>query len=142
MARVELELPDRWDFTTELPVRIQDLNYGGHVGHDKLLGYTHEARAQLFASQGWSELDVAGGIGIAIVDTAAVYAREVKYGMSLLVEVAVTALRSRGCELYYRITDRASGTEMVRAKTGIVFFDYRTGKVGHMPEVFRAAFQR
>jgi acyl-CoA thioester hydrolase len=139
MSRVELELPERFDFRTELPVRIGDVNYGGHVGHDALLALTHEARVQLFASRGFTELDISG-IGIAIADVAAVYGAEAKYGMVLVVEVAVTGLRTRSCELYYRLTRKDTGREIARAKTGIVFLDYRTGKVAHMPEVFRAAF--
>ena len=121
MARVEIELPERFDFRTELPVRVTDLNFAGHVGHDRLLSFTHEARAQLFAAHGWSELDVAG-VGIVIA------------------EVAVADLRTRACDLYYRLTRQDTGTEVARVRTGIVFRDYGSGKVAHIPEVFRAAF--
>jgi acyl-CoA thioester hydrolase len=139
MSRVELELPERFVFRTELPIRIADVNYGGHVGYDALLTLTHEARVQLFASRGFTELDIAG-VGIAVADVAAVYRAEVKYGMVLVVEVAVTGLRTRACDLYYRLTRKDTGQEVARAKTGIVFLDYRTGKVAHMPEIFRATF--
>ncbi len=139
MSRVEIELPERFTFSTELPVRITDLNYGNHVGHDRLISLTHEARAQLFARHGWTELDVAG-VGIAIADLAAVYRVEVKYGMVLVVEVAVTGLRTRACDLYYRLSRKDTGAEVARVKTGIVFLDYRSGKVAHLPEPFRRAF--
>ena len=139
MARVEIEVPERFDFRTELPVRVTDLNFAGHVGHDRLLSFAHEARAQLFAAHGWSELDVAG-VGIVIADLAAVYSVEARYGMTLVVEVAVSSLRSRSCDLYYRLTRQDTGVEIARARTGIVFFDYAERKVAHIPEVFRAAF--
>ncbi|GEJ56476.1 acyl-CoA thioesterase [Anaeromyxobacter diazotrophicus] len=139
MARVEIELPERFAFRTVLPVRVTDLNFAAHVGHDRLLSLAHEARAQLFAAHGWSELDVAG-VGIVIADVAAVYLAEARYGMTLVVEVAVTNLRTRACDLYYRLTRQDTGAEIARAKTGIVFLDYRTGKVAHLPQVFREAF--
>lgn len=139
MARVAIELPERFEFRTELPVRVTDLNFAAHVGHDRLLSLTHEARAQLFAAHGWTELDVEG-VGIAIADVAAVYLAEARYGMTLVVELAVRDVRSRACDVYYRLTRRDTGAEIARVKTGIVFLDYRTGKVAHVPDAFRAAF--
>ena len=40
MARIRLSMPEKFIFTTELPVRITDLNYGGHVGNDVFLSLT------------------------------------------------------------------------------------------------------
>src|SRR6266702_1344337 len=139
MSRVEIELPEHFPFRTELPVRITDLTYGNHVGHDRLISLTHEARAQLFARHGWTELDVAG-VGIAIADLAAIYRVEVKYGMVVVIEVAVSGLRTRACDIHYRLSRKDTGAEVARVKTGIVFLDYRTGKVAHVPEPFRRAF--
>lgn len=139
MARVAIELPERFEFRTELPVRVTDLNFAAHVGHDRLLALTHEARAQLFAAHGWTELDVEG-VGIAIADVAAVYVAEARYGMTLVVELAVREVRSRACDVYYRLTRKDTGAEIARVKTGIVFLDYRTGKVARVPDAFRAAF--
>ena len=44
MARVKLELPAQFNFRTNIPIRIQDLNYGNHVGNDAILSIMHEAR--------------------------------------------------------------------------------------------------
>ncbi len=37
MARVRLDLPDKFLFTTEIPLRVSDINYGGHLGNDAVL---------------------------------------------------------------------------------------------------------
>jgi 4-hydroxybenzoyl-CoA thioesterase len=37
------------------------------------------------------------------------------------------------------MTDAATGEEIARVKTGIVFFDYRARKIVTMPPRFRAA---
>ncbi|WP_255669390.1 hypothetical protein [Myroides oncorhynchi] len=43
MARVKLNLPTEFIFETKIPVRITDLNYGNHLGNDKLLSISHAA---------------------------------------------------------------------------------------------------
>jgi acyl-CoA thioesterase FadM len=139
MARVQLDLPDSFPFSTEIPVRITDLNYGGHVGNDAILSIVHEARVRFLGAHGWSELDVAGP-GIIMADAAIVYRAEGFHGMVLKVEVAVDDLRSRSCDLLHRITDVATGAEIARVKTGIVFFDYAAKRVVSVPAPFRAAF--
>lgn len=138
LARVEIELPETFPFATELPVRIGDVNYGGHLGNDAVLSLVHEARVRFFARHGWTELDV-GGPGIIMVDAAIVYAAEGVWGMNLRAEIAVAELRTRRCDLVYRLTDAATGKEIARAQTGIVFFDYSARRIVHVPEAFRRA---
>jgi acyl-CoA thioesterase FadM len=139
LARVEIELPQTFPFTTEIPIRIGDVNYGGHLGNDAVLSLAHEARVRLFARHGWTEMDV-GGPGIIMVDAAVVYRAEGAWGMTLRVDVAVADLRTRGCDLVYRLSDSTSGKEIARAKTGIVFFDYAARRIVHVPEPFRTTF--
>lgn len=139
MARVEISLPDRFPFATELPIRVTDLNYGGHLGNDAVLSLVHEARVRFLAARGWTELDVAGA-GIIMADAAVVYRAEGFYGMVLKAEVAVDDLRTRSCDLLYRLTDVATGREVARAKTGILFYDYAAKRIVQAPEPFRAAF--
>jgi len=139
MSRIEIAFPDRSVFQTDIPVRITDLNYAGHVGHDRVLSMTHEARARLLALHGWTELDIEG-VGIAVADVAAVYRAESRYGMVISVQVAVAELRTRACDMYYRLIDQKTGSPIADVKTGLVFFDYRTKRVSRMPELFRQAF--
>jgi len=56
------------------------------------------------------------------------------------VEVAVAELRTRGCDFLFRLSDQASGKEIARVKTGVVFFDYAARKVVHTPAAFRELF--
>ena len=46
MARVKLEVPSTFSFQTTIPIRITDVNYGGHVGNDSILSILHEIRIQ------------------------------------------------------------------------------------------------
>ena len=59
-------------YETEIPIRISDVNYGGHLGNDAVLSLAHEARVRFLALRGFSEKDVEG-VGIMMVDAAVVY---------------------------------------------------------------------
>ena len=136
MARIKLELPSAFPFSTTLTVRVTDLNYGNHLGNDALLGLIHEARVRFLAALGFSELDVAG-VGTLMADCAIVYKAQGFLGDQLTVAVAAGEFSRVGCDLFYRLT--RADSELARAKTGLVFYDYRTQKTRPVPEAFRQA---
>jgi acyl-CoA thioester hydrolase len=137
MPRVKLDLPTRILFATDIPVRITDINYGGHLGNDSLLSVLHEARAQFLKKFGFSESDI-GGVGILMSDAVLVYKAEVFYGDVLTIEIGVDDLQTAGADITYRVL--SNGKEAARAKTGIVFFDYTARKIVQMPEIFKNLF--
>lgn len=139
MARIKLELPEHFPFSTELRVRITDVNYGGHLGNDALLGLLHEARVQFLAHYGLSELDI-GGAGIIMTDSVIVYKSEAFPNERLDIAVTATDFNKHGCDFVYRVTERASGREVACAKTGIVFFDYSKRAVQKVPPLFLELF--
>jgi acyl-CoA thioester hydrolase len=139
MARVKLDLPETFVFTTEIPLRIGDMNYGGHLGNDAVLSLLHEARVQFLRANEFSELDV-DGAGIIKADSVIVYRSEAFYGETMIVDVAVDDFARVGCDILYRISDKDSGREVVRAKTEIVFFDYETRKAMAVPQAFKTLF--
>jgi acyl-CoA thioester hydrolase len=133
---VKLELPATFLFTTEVALRISDINYGGHLGNDAVLSLAHEARMRFLRSRGWSEQDVAG-VGIIMADAMVVYKSEAFYGDVLTIDVAVSDVQALGCDLLYRMHNAATGKEVARVKTGIVFFDYARRKPALVPAEFR-----
>ncbi|HHP7234318.1 MAG TPA: acyl-CoA thioesterase [Desulfobacterales bacterium] len=136
MARIRLELPETLPFHTEIPVRISDINYGNHLGNDAVLSLAHEARVRFLKQHGFSELDI-DGVGLIIADAVIVYKNQAFYGDVLTVSVGVGEFNRRGCDIFYRLTDLASGREVARAKTGVVFYDYHRRKIAGVPESFR-----
>jgi acyl-CoA thioester hydrolase len=139
MARIKLDLPEKFNFSTEIAVRISDINYGGHLGHDSVLSLTHEARLRLLRKYDFTEIDIEGS-GLIISDVAIVYKSEAFYGETLKIEVATSDFSKYGCDFIYKITEKVTGREIARAKTGIVFFDYENRKVAPVPEKFKATF--
>lgn len=138
MARIKLQSPNQFDFSTQIEVRISDINYGNHLSNDAYLSLMHEARMRFFASLGWSEKNLAGA-SVIMGDVAIVYKKECFYGDLLSIEVAVTELGGRSFELFYRFT-KQDGTLACEAKTGMVCFDYNAGKTVAVPDAFKQTF--
>jgi acyl-CoA thioester hydrolase len=137
MARIKLEMPANFTFKTTVPVRITDLNYGGHVGNDVILSIVHEARVQFYNHLGYNELHFAG-VSTIMSDCAVVYKNESFYGDVLTIEVAAADLNKYGFDLFFKLSNQANGKTVAEAKTGIVCFDYTARKVAMLPEEARA----
>ena len=90
MARIKLDLPETFDFSTEIAVCISDVNYGGHLGHDSVLSLTHEARVRLLRKYGFTEMDIDGS-GLIISDVVIVYKSEAFYGEILKIEIVLAS---------------------------------------------------
>ncbi len=141
MSRVRITFPDPPLFTCDLDVRVSDLNYGNHLGHDSLISLLHEARVRFFLNFEMEERNV-DGVGILLVDLAVTYRAQVFHGQILRIDVTIGEPAARGCDLVYRVTDRGTGGVVALAKTGIVFYDYQEQRVADIPERFRALLQR
>lgn len=135
MARIRLEIPAGFNFTTSLPVRITDLNYGGHVGNDTILTLIHEARMQFLHQAGYTELDL-GGASLIMGDVAIEFKQELFYGDRLEVSVTASDFSRAGFDLYYKL-EKPAGDQRILialAKTGMVCFNYQLRKVVAVPD--------
>ncbi len=143
MARIHIDLPDRFIFSTELPVRISDLNYGNHVGNDSILTLMQEARALFYRSLGFiSEVEIEGSVGQVVADAALVYKAESFFGDTLIIELAVREFHKYGFDMLYRISNKDTGKEVARGKTGIVCFDYLKRKMAPIPASLQNALTK
>ena len=135
MQRLKLSLPDTFSFSTTIPVRITDINYGGHLGNDKVLSLLQEARMQYLQYYGYTELNL-GGTGSILANAAVEYKHEVKYGDVLKIYIAAADFDKIGFDLYYKVMILKDETETLaaRAKTGVICFDYTAGKKVAVPQ--------
>ncbi len=139
MPRIKLDLPKTFHCTTEIPIRITDINYGGHLGNDAVLSILHEARVRFLMEKGYTEFNIEGA-GIIMTDSVVIYKSEAFYGESLRIQIAVKDFSTYGCDVYYLIRERETGRDVVHAKTGIAFFDYQERKLVRVPEQFKKYF--
>ncbi len=140
MARIRLEIPDRLPFTTSLVIRVTDLNYGGHLGNDRLLSYVHEARARFLAERGISELD-ACGVGMAMVDAAILFKAEGFMGDRVEISVGCWDVSTRSWDFVYRLWMPDRKVLLAEAKTGMVAFDYTRKQVVLIPPGLRSILE-
>lgn len=128
MPRVKVTLLESFPFAVDIPVRITDLNYGGHLGNDALLSVLHEARVQFLRFMGKAEFDPSTGQGHIMADVAVEYKGEAFHGDVLRIQMAATDLNKYGFDLVYWVHNQA-GREIARAKTGMLGFDYTSRKL-------------
>jgi acyl-CoA thioester hydrolase len=141
MSRIKIDLPDNFSFSASIPVRITDLNYGGHVGNDAVLSLIHEARMQYLKHYGYAELDFAG-IGLIMRDVGIEFKNELFYGDVVTAFVTATNFTSLSFDLVYKlVTSGKDGKTAIAAvaKTGMVGYDYQKKKVAAIPEQAKAS---
>jgi len=136
MQRIKIDLPQKFIFSTEISVRVPDVNFAGHLGNDSILSMVHEARIRFLKNWDFSEIDTAGA-GIIMFDAALQYKSQGFHGDVLIFDVAVENFIKNGCDFIFKITNKVNGNEIARVKTGIAFFDYKKNKIMAVPEKFR-----
>jgi len=135
MNRIKINLPEAFSFSTNLTIRVTDLNYGGHVGNDTFLSLIQEARQQFLRSHGYEELAIAG-VGLIIADASIEFKRELNYGENVKISVTAADFDKLGFDLFYKL-EVVNGEEAIlagKAKTGMLCYDYVQKKKVSVPE--------
>lgn len=135
MNRIKINLPKDFSFVTSIKIRITDLNYGAHVGNDRILALLQEARQEYLMQFGYGELDFEG-LGLIMADVAIEYKSEIKYGQTIAIAVQAADFDKLGFDLFYKM-EIIGETEKIlaaKAKTGMVCYDYQTKKKTNIPE--------
>jgi len=135
MARIKIDLPEKFPFSTTIPVRITDVNYGGHVGNDTVLSIIHEARMQFLKSYGYEELKMEG-VGMIMSDVGIEFKNELFYGDLVIASVDIKEFSKISLDIYYRLEKEELGKKVLvaMAKTGMVCYDYDKKKIVAVPE--------
>jgi acyl-CoA thioester hydrolase len=127
-------MPETYLFSTQIPIRITDLNYGNHLGNDALLSIIHEARVQFLSTYGYSEANVEG-VGIMMADVVIIYKSQGFYGDVLTIQIGIDDISKKSCDFYYLITNQSEKV-VALCKTAIVFYDYQLQKPALIPAKF------
>lgn len=139
MARIRIEHPKAFKFSATIPIRITDLNYGGHVGNDTILSIIHEARAQFLKSLGYSEKDF-GGTGLIMGDVVINFKSELFYGDVVDAAVAAINISRASFDIVYLL--KKGEIVAAEAKTGMVCFDYEKKKVTSLPDSVKQRLEK
>jgi len=131
-------------FKCVLSVRVGDLNYGNHLGNDRLVGFLHEARLQWLASMGCSELDVGDGISLILSELQVSYRAQGFLGDRLSIELRPQPISKARFDLLYTVKRDETNQEetiVATATTTLAFFDYPQQRIARMPATFQQALE-
>ncbi len=129
------------EFKTKIPVRIDDINYGGHMGNDRYLIFFQEARLRLLKSLGFSEMNIGNGVSVTQAEAFVRYKAEVFAGDCLEVEVLIDRLSGVRFRVLYRLVRESDKKLVAEGHTLMVGYDYREHKVQKIPQVFKEALE-
>ena len=136
MPRAIIKEQPHYPFKTELEVRVGDLNYGAHLGYDRLLGLAHQARLIMFDELGASEIDLGDGqTGIVAADLSITYQGEGFRGDVLTFEIVPTEIGLGSFRLNHRI--RCGERKVALLEIGFAAFDYERRRPTRLPDAFR-----
>jgi acyl-CoA thioesterase FadM len=142
MARLKLDFPeDQFCYSTQLTVRVTDINAANHLGNDSMISMISEARVRFLFEFGIEETRE-DGTGIIVTDLATTYRAEAHARDRLLFEVGVMDFNKYGGDIIFRISRPEDNKAIAMAKSGFVFFNYRHAQVVEMPAAFSAKFPK
>ncbi|SDP33319.1 acyl-CoA thioesterase [Desulforhopalus singaporensis] len=117
-------------------VTVGDINYSGHLGHERAFTVFHDARIRFLASLGLSEMDIGDGVSILVVEVSCHYRQQVVLHDQLEVVVELEAVEGRKIVFTYRAVNSKTGKEAFQGRTVMLGFDKAAGKVADIPSSF------
>ncbi len=134
MRKNKVESPFPFSFSTELPVQVGDLNYGGHVGNEHYLLYAQETRIRFLQTFGHSEMKF-GPYGLVLAEAQVEYFHELFHGDVITIELAVGEPTRVSFDCYYKLSTQRNGATLAAAhiKTTMVCFDFHERKTKSIP---------
>lgn len=140
MSQFTVPSIERILFSTSIPVKISDINYGNHLGHDALISLLHEARVRFLKQHGFTELNI-NGTGILVTTLLVNYLGEAFYGDELMIEIGIGETTRISTELLYTICKKNTSEKIAQALTTLTFFDYSKRKVARIPQEFLSSIK-
>jgi acyl-CoA thioesterase FadM len=136
MSKKTIDLPAQFIFSTEYDVLYSDVNSANHLGADRVLPIAMEAQLRFIKHLGYADATAFEDAGLIMAHSEVQYLAEAQYGDQLKVELATNNVQAKSFELIYRILNLTRASEMARAATTLLFFDYQEKRVIAVPETF------
>ena len=124
-------------FHCSLQVRVADLNYGNHLGNDRILSYFHEGRVLWLSQHSLSEKDV-GGCGLIMVGTSIEYLKQAHLHQHLELALGVRAVGKTRFTIVYRLKELKTQQTIALGETHMGCFDYQSQRAARAPQSFLA----
>ncbi len=142
MSRLKVNIPDDFSFVTEIPVMVQHINWGLHLGNDSYLAMIHEARVRYLDTLKVTEKSFHESIGLVLTDSYVSYKLEASHGDVVQIHVAMNHLTRLEADFYYKLVSKNTGKVIATAKTGCAFFDYEKRALAPLSKDFVEKLQK
>ena len=126
-------------FFIDLNVRVGDLNYGNHVGHQHFFLYFHEVRLAYLNQLGFSESDIQG-LSLVVAEAHCRYRHELLLGDQIRVFCRISEIKAKVFIFEYQITRHE--TVCATGTTTCLCLDPRRKRAVSLPADFLEAVQR
>jgi acyl-CoA thioester hydrolase len=139
LARIKVNIKGNLVYEYEDFLRVTDMNYGNHLGNDKVLGLFHDARMRWMNSIEQTELKF---FGKAIIQHDAVinYRAEAHCHDQIRIKIFIDDIDTRSFDFYYQLLHSKENKEIAIGKTGMTFFDYENKKISSTPSAFQKQY--
>ena len=135
MPRAVNEEQAVYEFSCNIKLRINDINFAGHVGNSQMIAIAHDARISLLKDLRLLEQNLGDGkTGIVIADITANFKAEIFLRDTVTVKSHIGETGKSGFRIFHRV--ESNGGVAAFIETGIVAFDYVQRKSTQIPEEF------
>jgi len=118
-------MQNNFNFSTVLNVRINEINYGGHLGNDSFLSLFQEGRLRYLKQFDWSELTIGEDTSLIMSQAHINFKAEAFWGDSLKILVRITKMDKIRFTFEYQIESAENEKKVVATGyTDMVGFDY------------------
>lgn len=128
-----------YDGKSSLTVRISEINYGNHLGHDRLITFIHQARLDFLAQLGGDEMDLYGA-SLIMRRLSVDYLAEAFLDDEITVYMRIGVVKATRFAIDYRLM--REDTLIAEVSTLLVTFDYQARKVVELPAALRRKFDQ
>lgn len=140
MARVSIDLPKTFIFSTTIPVLIGHINRANHLANENLVALLNEARTRFMAQLPLSESGINPSHFIN-ADLAVIYQSEAHYGDTLTIDIGIGDFNRYGLDLIYQVRCEQDGRAIALAKTAMLQFDYQQQQLKPISDKFKEIFR-
>lgn len=129
-------------FETTVPILVNHLNYGNHLGYDLILSILQEARIRWLKSidKNASEINIQDNIGWLVKRVELDILSEAYHGDLLRVSLFVNEYKKSHFTLQYDVENINKKNKLCQSKTQQVCYDFTTGKVSRIPDTLTNYF--
>ncbi len=120
---------DDFQFSIPLQVRINDINYGNHVGNQVFVEYFHEVRVQYLNNLGYSEQDLGSGAGLILAEIHCELKGEAFYCDQLTIYTRICDIKRTSFRMDYLILREDPQKLIAKGYTIQAAFDYPNRKM-------------